>query len=231
MRAHLRLLTANLLNDAADPAALADLLEQESIDVACFQELGPRQAEAVGRVLPHGKLDPRTDTHGLGIALRQPGEVLNLPLPRKDARVVRLDPSAWPMLDAPLEVIGVHIQAPHGDPPPWVTFPARRAQIRELVGYLERAPAPHRVVAGDLNATRLWPVYRQLARRLTDAPLSVARRGRTLPGRTWGPLFLSGLRVLRIDHVFSRGLEALDCRVHELPGSDHAAVVVDLELA
>ncbi len=230
MRAHLRLLTANLLSDAADPDALAELLEREDVDVACLQELGPRQAEAVGRVLPHGKLDPRHDTHGLGIALRGPGEVMNLPLPRKDARVVRLDPAGWPALEAPLEIIGVHIQAPHSLPP-WASLQTRRAQIRKLVHYLESAPVPHRVVAGDMNATRLWPAYGALASRLTDAPLSVARRGRTIPARTWGPLFLSGLRLLRIDHVFSRGLEALDCRVHALPGSDHAAVVVDLELA
>jgi endonuclease/exonuclease/phosphatase family metal-dependent hydrolase len=223
-------MTANLYNGGADPEAVADLVEELQIDVACFQELAPLQADAIGRVLPHGKLEPSLDHEGAGIALRCPGDVTRLPLPRRDARVVRLSPTDWPLLDATLEVIGVHIQAPHGTPPPWITLPTRRAQIGGLVEFVESAPVAHRVVAGDFNATPLWPAYQRMVEHFVDAPRTIAQTGGRRPRRTWGPLRMGPLRLLRIDHVFTAGVEAANPAVHALPGSDHAALVLDLEL-
>ncbi len=231
MTPHLRLMTANLYNGRATPEAIARLVETLQVDVACFQELAPAQAEAIGAVLPHGKLDPRTDHEGAGIALRRPAEVERLPLPRRDARVTRLEPRHWPVLDAPLEVVGVHIQAPHGNPPPWITLPLRRGQMAGLVDYFESVPRPHRVVVGDFNATPLWPAYRRMRQHLCDGPAQLARSRGERPPRTWGPGFARGLRLLRIDHVFTSGVALADSAVHPIEGSDHAALVVDLELA
>ena len=230
MRPHLRLLTANLLNGRADPARVAGLLEGLGVDVACLQELSAAQAEAIAAVLPHGKLDPRHDHEGAGIALRHPGQVERLPLPQRDARVVRLEPGHWPRLDATLEVLGVHLQAPHAKPPPWRNLPTRRAQLQALVEYVESAPVPHRVVAGDFNATPLWPLYRRLREHFHDLPAQFASRRGGRPRRTWGPLALGGVRLLRIDHVFASGVEAVGVELHPVPGSDHAALVVDLDL-
>lgn len=227
---HLRLMTANLYNGGAIPQAVADLIEELQVDVACFQELAPDQAEAIGRVLSHGKLEPSLDHEGAGIALRCPGDVARLPLPRRDARVVRLSPSDWPRLDATLEVIGVHIQAPHGTPPPWITLPTRRGQISGLVDYVESSPAAHRVVAGDFNATPLWPAYRRMIEHFADAPRALARAQGRRPLRTWGPRHLGAPRLLRIDHVFTSGVETANLELHSIPGSDHAALLVDLEL-
>ncbi len=55
--------------------------------------------------------------------------------------------------------------------------------------------------------------------------------GRTGAGTepTWG--WRPGWpRMLRVDHVFGRGVRANGVRVEPIVGSDHAAVVVDLEL-
>ena len=168
----LRLFTANLLRGRADPAALADQLAGLGVDVACFQELGVRQAEAIARVLPHGKLDPSAvgapDYHGMGIAARRPLDVHHLPLPDRDARVARLSPADWPGLGLPLEVVNVHVQAPHTFAQ-WRALALRRAQTSGLCAHLDATPRLRRVVAGDFNATPLWPVYRALAARLSDS--------------------------------------------------------------
>ena len=59
--------------------------------------------------------------------------------------------------------------------------------------------------------------------------LIVAGSPRTRPLRTWG--FPRGIRLLRIDHTLGSGLEAFSNRVVRVRGSDHAMVVVDLEIS
>ena len=201
------------------------------MDVACLQELAPNQARAVEAVLPHGKLEPASDPadcSGMGIALRRPGTVHHLSLRRRDARVVELLPEHWPELPVPMEVLNLHVQAPHSRPP-WRSFPERRAQIRAVLRYLSQVPLPHRVLAGDLNATPLWPAYRRLAELLGDAPAQHARSRGERPPRTWSPL--PGWRPwLRIDHVLVAGLGVAHSQVLPLAGSDHRALLVELEL-
>ena len=219
----IRVLTANLWNGGADPAGLAELVEAWAVDVACAQELGPDQAEALARVLPHGLLEPARDHSGMGIALRRPGALRRVELPGRDARVAELDPSHWPGLGESLEVISVHILGPHL----LRRWRQRRGQLHALECYLDRAPPRPRLLVGDLNATPLWPLYRRLARRLRDAPADVARRRGARPQRTWGPTPRSP-RLLRIDHALAEGVHVEDARVVPLPGSDHSALVVDL---
>jgi len=219
----IRILTLNCWNGRADPRAIGRLLEERSIDAACFQELAPPQAEAIGRVLGHGKLSPSRDFRGQGIALRFEADVLPVPIPRRDAWAVDLAPSDWPQLVGPLQILGVHLQAPHVRP--WASLPLRRAQVKALRRWLAQHPATHRALAGDLNATPLWPAYRALAREFEDA----ARAGGARPRPTWGPTG-SAPRLLRIDHVLTRGLDALACEVVHVPGADHSALIVDLRL-
>lgn len=190
------------------------------------------QANAILQVLPHGKLEPGAhpgDHNGMGIALRRPAPVQRLPLRRRDGRVAELLPDDWPELEAPLEILNVHLQAPHAGLP-WRVFPQRRDQVRAIEAYLQSAPRRQRVVTGDLNATPRWPAYRRLAGWLEDAAASHAARSGGRPSRTWGPRRL-GMALLRIDHVLVRGLEVIHHAVLPLPGSDHRAVLVELRPA
>jgi endonuclease/exonuclease/phosphatase family metal-dependent hydrolase len=220
-------MTANLWHRRTDPEALAELLERIAPDVLAVQELGPEQAEAIASVLPHGQLEPRADYDGMGIALRRPGEVDALALPHRDARIARLSPGAWPGLTAPLEVVNLHVLAPHA-PPPWRTLATRMGQVRGLARWLDANPHEARVVCGDLNATPAWPAYRRLAARLRDVAHEHAAAAGARPPRTWGP-WHGAPRLLRIDHVFASGGRVLDLRAIPVRGSDHSAVVVDFE--
>ena len=223
----LRILTLNCWNGRANPEAIARFLEERSVDLACFQELDDRQAGAIQEVLPHGKLEPERSHSGMGIAARYEAEVQHLPLLRRDARVTELDPAAWPFLPAPLQVVNVHVQAPHIRP--WSSFPLRRAQVGELSSWLAAHRPAHRVLVGDLNSTPLWPAYRKLTRHLDDGVAAWAcETGRRAP-RTWGPL-AAGPRLLRIDHVLTDGVRLRDYECAHVFASDHAGVLVDLDL-
>ena len=220
----LRLISANLRHGRADPAAFAELVRREDAAVVAVQELGPRLAETLGALLPHGKLEPTPDGMGMGVALRRPGAVERLRLPHRDARVARLAPEEWPELRERVEILNVHISAPHTRVPR--SWRDRRGQVEGLEAYLAAAQGP-RALVGDFNATPAWPAYRRLADVLDDAAALVAAREGRAPARTWGPTPRAP-RLLRIDHVLVDALEVLALRVVPLPGSDHSAVVVDL---
>lgn len=219
----LRILSANLANGLADADAFADLVERVEPDVALVQELTPAQAEALARVLPFGKLEPARDHKGMGIALREPGSVRRLHLPYRSAFVAEVPRSAS---EEPIEIINLHLAAPHVHPV--VTrLRERRGQLELVLAHLDGAPRRRRVLGGDLNATPLWPAYRRLKARFDDAAVDAARRIGRRPGRTWGP-WPGSVRLLRIDHVLVQGLVAADTRVLPLRGSDHSALVADL---
>jgi endonuclease/exonuclease/phosphatase family metal-dependent hydrolase len=99
--------------------------------------------------------------------------------------------------------------------------------VTALTGYLSAAERAHRVVVGDLNATPLWPAYRELARHVPDAVATHARRRGARAARTWGP-WPGAPRLLRIDHVLARGIAVLHAETVELPGSDHHGVLVEV---
>lgn len=218
-----RVLSANLANGRADADAFADLVEALEPDVVAVQELAPPQAEALARVLPFGKLDPSRDHTGMGIALRAPGSVRSLRLPYRSAFVAELP---GPTGDEPIELVNLHLAAPHAYPV-IRRFRDRRGQLRDVLAYLDAVPRRRRVLAGDLNATPLWPAYRRLRARFDDAAVEAARRIGRRPGRTWGP-WPGSVRLLRIDHVLVSGLVATETRVLPLRGSDHSALVADL---
>jgi endonuclease/exonuclease/phosphatase (EEP) superfamily protein YafD len=164
----------------------------------------------------------------MGIALRLPAEVRQLPLEKRDARIARLEPDAWPGLERQVEIVNIHVLAPHAFPL-WRTLPTRFGQVRGLARWLDENPHEARVVCGDMNATPAWPAYRRLARRLQDVVHHHAARAGTRPPRTWGP-WHGAPRLLRIDHVFATGGQVLDLQTVPVEGSDHSALVVDFEL-
>lgn len=127
-----------------------------------------------------------------------------------------------------VEILNVHIVAPHLWPP-WRTLPHRGTQLRALEFHLETVPNRPRVLAGDLNATPLWPVYRALTRRLRDAAVEASRNNGGRPARTWRP-WRGAPHLLRIDHVLVGGLVVHAARVIPVAGSDHGGLVVDLSL-
>jgi endonuclease/exonuclease/phosphatase (EEP) superfamily protein YafD len=131
--------------------------------------------------------------------------------------------------DRDVYLAGAHILDPMHRP---VAKTKRRRieQADSLVEWGQSLPigAPQ-VVAGDMNATPSWEVYKRLAARWTDLVHDAARRTGEKPRATWGPPGRS-VRLLRIDHVFGSGVTATSVILRPIRGSDHSALVVDLEL-
>ena len=228
----MRILTANLLEGLADASALRALLVERRIDVACFQELGPAQAEAIREVLPEGLLEPGEGIrryHGGGIAARSPLEVRRLPLPGRDAFITELRAEAWPGLGMSLDLLSVHVLVPFGRRSLRIPL-LRRRQLRALLDHLDApraVPDNARLLVGDLNSTAGMPAYRALTSRLRDLHLEHARASGYRPRSTWAPS-TRGPRLWRLDHALGSGLAGARVEVVRIAGSDHAGLVVDL---
>jgi endonuclease/exonuclease/phosphatase family metal-dependent hydrolase len=221
--ARVRLMTANLLNGRADPRSFAEVVDQMSPDVVVTQEMAFDVARVLAERYPHTSLEPRRDHRGQGIASRYPAEFGTLDLPERGGRWAR---TATPL--GSMTVAVVHFINPV-EFPWWRSVGARRGQLESLLewaGTLDPGPF---VLAGDLNASPAWPVYRRLAERWEDLAAAGARSEGRRPPRTWA--WRPGWpRMLRIDHVLGHGLVATATRVEPVRGSDHAAVVVDLSV-
>ena len=224
----LRVLSANLWNGRADAQAFADLVVALAADVVAVQEVTPDQAEALASALPYGEIEPSWDHNGMGIALRRPATHSKIELHRRPARVAMLSPDDWPQLERPVEIVNLHISAPHLLFP-YVGLAARRIQMRDFDAHFAGIDDAARVLVGDLNSTPMWPAYKRVASQFTDVAVAVAQlRGRSVEP-TWGP-WAGSPRVLRIDHGFIHGLRAEEFQVVEIVGSDHSAIVMDLTL-
>ena len=132
------------------------------------------------------------------------------------------------MLEREVEVMSVHITAPHGFPLRR-QFARRRAQVRGLLEYFHASFEMPLAVLGDFNATPLWPAYRRLAGSLEDLALTHARRTGISPRRTW-PSWTGNLRLIRIDHCFGHAVEVQSLDVIPIPGSDHDGLLIDVSV-
>lgn len=218
----LRILSINLLVDRADPDDVRRMILDADPDVVCAQELGPRTAGVMADLLPHGHLDPRPDLFGLGIATRFPTTIDKLDLEERSGWIARLEPDRWPGLKEPLDIFNVHLVNPI-DRPWGVSRQVRRRQVDQITAEVN-AHDVAAVVIGDMNATPLWREYKRLAEIGTDAA-----RASGSARKTWSP-FVFGPRLLRIDHAFVKGVRPTATSVIRVRGTDHRALVVDIEL-
>ena len=220
----LRVLTTNLFNRRGLAAGLQRVIDALEPDVVLAQELVPAHAEVLERVFPYGKLMPRTDTRGMGIAGRFPMEVEPLPMPRRYFLKGRLT-TADGQAQLPIELINVHLSCPDRVE----ALDERREQLLRLCDYMRAQPGVRRVLAGDFNTTPGMPAYRALRRTMCDAVVQATQAAGTRPQPTWGPTPTSR-RLCRIDHIFVQGFSAQAAQVVDVAGSDHDAVCVQLRM-
>ncbi len=225
MARSIRVFSGNLWWGKADPDGLVELIREHKVDVFAAQEMGFENAEAIATELPFGTLEPDNTYQGMGIALRHPAKYERIPLAYRDARRVVLEPSEWEGLERAIDFVNVHFQAPHSIRP----FPSALVRLRQVQGmerFFSENPSDARVVVGDYNAAPGWPLYRRMARSLTDGALRAAQREGSSVAPTWGPSATSP-RLFRIDHAMVRGMEVENFRVVDIPGSDHSGLVFD----
>jgi endonuclease/exonuclease/phosphatase (EEP) superfamily protein YafD len=220
--ARLRVMAANLYLGHADARAVVNLVRQQQVDVLTMPELTPTEVNALDRaglaeLLPYRSFDDRPGGDGSGIAANVP---LRKVFPMSDT--VLSQPSA--VADLPgrddVELTAVHIQ------PPLSTQDVRtwRAELAELP-----RPTPSkrvRILAGDFNASFDHAAFRDLV----DSGYSDAgeETGVGLEP-TWSSLPTGP--PITIDHILVDPRCAISSyAVHDLPGSDHNAIIAEVVL-
>ena len=220
MAAAFRLMTANLLHERCDVSAFARILDEVNPDVVVTQELAPGPAEVLASAFPNHRLRPSLDFTGRGVAARLEVSFGEIEMPGRNgtSAVLSIDGHR-------VRLAGIHLVNPINFPW-WVSARRRRLQLDGLFDWIGSADRPL-VVAGDFNASPIWPAYRRMSAGLTDLVAELGESEGVTPEKTWA--WRPGWpRMLRVDHVFGSGLRATASRVLEIPGSDHHAVVVDL---
>ncbi|MFZ0014224.1 MAG: endonuclease/exonuclease/phosphatase family protein [Acidimicrobiia bacterium] len=218
MAAQLRLMTSNLLHEHVDAGHFATVVERYDPDVVVTQELGPHAADVLTDKYPSHHLLPASNFTGRGIATRLEVTFGDIPMPGRPgtSALIRHEGEE-------LRLAGIHLLNPI-DFPWWDSVRTRQGQLRGLFEWLDTGSGPV-VVAGDFNASPRWPAYRRMADRLTDLVLEQNPAAeRTWSWRPGWP------RLLRIDHVFGSEVRATQVNVASVLGTDHAAVVVDIEV-
>ncbi|MCP4307659.1 MAG: endonuclease/exonuclease/phosphatase family protein [bacterium] len=218
----LRILTINLYNDRAQCDSVAEALRQFEPDVVAAQELSSRGAEVLDEWGDYALLDPQDDMTGMGIAARRPAEFSRMQYPNRNPVVARFDAADVGFTEG-VELVNAHLVNP-------ISRPLRESKrLRRLEGdaLTELLTKPYetsaRVLAGDLNSSPAWPMYRRLAAVATDAAVEAGN-----PLRSWGPTPTSP-RMLRIDHVFTQGARCTSAQLVDVAGADHRGLLVELE--
>ncbi len=211
-------MSSNLLHERVDNSQFEAVLDRYSPDVVVTQELGPGTAEILARRYPNHQLHPSLDFTGRGIATLFDVEFGSIDMPGRDGTSAVLQ-----VAGAEVRLAGIHLLNPINFPW-WVAARARARQLDGLFRWIDDADGPL-VVAGDFNASPAWPAYRRIAERLTD--LVVEHDPAAGPTWAWRPGWPS---LLRIDHVFGADVEASEVYVETIRGTDHSALIVDLEV-
>lgn len=217
----LRILTANLYNGAADPAAFAAALRSYSPDFVAVQELSDNAADVLDAWGTSHLLDPRDDTTGMGAAARLDADFSRLDFPFRHPIRAEFDGRRWGLGD--VELINTHIVNPIARP----LLHSKQLRARELAALetlLASGPqGDSRILVGDFNSSPAWPFYRRVAKLATDGAVSAGTAR-----RTWS-YFPRSPRLLRIDHVFLQGVTCGGTQLVPIPGADHRGLLADIE--
>jgi endonuclease/exonuclease/phosphatase (EEP) superfamily protein YafD len=207
------ILVLNVWHGRADPAALAALVERERPDLVVLPEAGhaycTRILERLAGYRGTASIRPgRPDGWGVTVlagpraadVVLEPGHEMRLPHVRVTGGLLG----------------GRALYAVH------TTAPARLGVVHEWRSDLRIAAgwtASGGLVAGDVNAT----VDHRLLR-------AVGRSAGPVGAATW-PARLPRWAGIRIDHVLlPAGVRSADASVHDVPGSDHRAVLARVRL-
>ena len=213
----LRVLSANVAAGSTSARGLVELARRERVDVLSVQELTPRfaarlEAAGVGSLLPHAVLEARPRYAGTGLYARAP--LRARPPVRAGFTMAAAEGRGF-------AIVAVHPPAPLRPS----TLGAWRRGLRALPSAGRTGPV--RILAGDFNAS----LDHAELRRVLDSGYEDAADA---VGAGLVPTWPSGTRALppvTIDHVLTdRRAGVREVSVHDLPGSDHRAVLAELVL-
>lgn len=209
----LAVLVLNVWHGRADPAALAALVERERPDLVVLPEAGHAYCARILERLAgyRGTASTRPgQPDGWGVTVLAGPRAVDVRMERDHVmRLPHLRVTGGPLGDRTLHAVHTTAPARLGVVHDW------RHDLRVAAGWT----AEGAIVAGDVNAT----VDHRLLR-------AVGRSAGPTGAGTW-PARLPRWAGIRIDHVLlPAGVESTGASVHDVPGSDHRAVLARLRL-
>ncbi|MEV6524932.1 endonuclease/exonuclease/phosphatase family protein [Longispora sp. NPDC051575] len=210
--ADLRVLSHNMFAANSDPAGTARALRDAGADVVAVQEVAGASDGAL-----HSALDPaykhRQNRGTLGVWSR---------FPLRDVQPVDVG-MGW------VRALKMVVDTPKGPVTLYVVHLAsirfgadglasqrRDATLAALTGAIEDDPARRLILAGDLNTASTDRSLGGLTGQLTEA--------QDKAGSGFGFTWPTGVPMVRLDHILSRGLTATDATVLAGTGSDHRPI-------
>ncbi|MFC4944639.1 endonuclease/exonuclease/phosphatase family protein [Pseudonocardia sp. GCM10023141] len=221
----LTVLSFNVKEGGADVAALAGLIGAEHPDLVSLPEAGERYrarlaplVERLGYRIRSAVPPGQPDVSGVTVLMAAGLGDLTVREGYDTTRFPHLEVTGGAL--GSLRFVAFHAAAPV----PWLI-----PQWRSDLGLLARwcaGPTPA-IVAGDFNATLDHSALRAGMAGCTDA---ADQRGAGLEP-TWGPNPALSAVGPQIDHVTATGgIAAATFSVHDLPGSDHRAILTRMRL-
>jgi len=221
----LTVLSFNVFQGRADPAALAAEIRQSTPDLVVLPEAGQSFARRLNPLLAdlHYLSSVTTaadEPDGFGIV------VLTSPRLGKVSAIPLALGTEFPWMQLTGGGLGeVHVVAVHTAAPVPGMVPAWERDL-DMLGQWCAGGHEARILVGDMNATMDHAPLRSAIAGCTDA---AADRGQGLVA-TWPTRWPRWFGV-QIDHVFTGGgLRAASVQVLDLPGSDHRALLTRIVL-
>ena len=232
----LRIAAANLLHSNLRPQEATLRLKRLDADLLVLLEWTGANLDLDG--LTNSSLVPILDerhagTHGVLILVRSPLNAVASLVPNEIQKRCGIPITTIRLGDGTgrLSILGIHAPPPirncGGTNAPTMAFLAdliEDGRIARDFGVCRRGDPL--ILAGDLNVHPWWPTLRTLLERgLNDTYADLHWRPTgTWMGLSWAP------KVTRIDYILaSRHVAATGAWIIDLPGSDHRAVIADLE--
>ncbi|MCH8612811.1 endonuclease/exonuclease/phosphatase family protein [Arsenicicoccus dermatophilus] len=219
----LRVLALNTELGSADAAQVVAAVRRTGPDALVLTEATPAlwqrlRGAGLGALLPHASGQVEPGSRGTLVATRAPHDCVEGVA--VCGQVTRSPGSGSGPAQAPTVRLagGVVLTGVHPFAPLPGTTGRWRSELGALVGWADRHTGPW-VMAGDLNAGRVHPVFRRLTRDTTVLPDDHHLWLRTWPheGRPYPPF-------VALDHVIARDLEPVASGTVAIPGTDHLAV-------
>lgn len=224
---NLRVLSANLRYGEAEPQFLLNLARNRA-DLLAVQELTPETVRAlsdsrIGVEFPYSVLYPGPGATGIGLWSRYPIE--RVPLNRvKEVGLIVARVRVPGVRNDPL-FASVHVAAPVPD-----RIDEWRNGLREMAVAFDElddtGPGGAVIAAGDYNSTPDMRNFRDL---LTNGYQDAVNE----TGSGWAPTYPSDKPyppVITIDHALVRGASARSVDTIDVPGSDHRAILVNIQI-
>ncbi|MBW1596107.1 endonuclease/exonuclease/phosphatase family protein [Streptomyces sp. JJ38] len=220
-RAQIRVLSANLEFGNAT-GGLLDVLRRERPHLVSVQECDRRCAEALNtpglrRAYPHRVIRGNEPAEGSALLSVYPlSEVGQIP-----------GQLSMPSAVADVAGVPVRVHVVHPMPPRLGSMDAWERDLDAVRRAAERRGTARTIVAGDFNASQDHAAFRAIL----DTGLRDAARGLGHSRTPTWPAATAPLLGVQIDHVLlSERLTPVGARFLDLPGTDHRAVLTDVQV-